>query len=175
MHYALRDLVLCDQETLTKYFRGVEECFRKWVDSFIISQVNAALKQMNPPLFTTPNGSCTSIYNAFACGINVYLNAHSDKDFTFCAVSIHTRQEYHLMGDKILAYFVFPTMGIAVPLRQGDQLLFDPDVPHMVSSQYNNEDEIYCVSLYLKSNVLGKNDNSLPLTLEEKRLSEPFH
>ena len=117
VHYALRDLVLCDQETLTKYFRGVEECFRKWVDSFIISQVNAALKQMNPPLFTTPNGSCTSIYNAFACGINVYLNPLLDKNFMFCAVSIHTRQEYHLMGDKILAYVVFPTIGIAVSLR----------------------------------------------------------
>ena len=98
VHYALRDLVLCDQETLTKYFRGVEECFRKWVDSFIISQVNAALKQMNPPLFTTPNGSCTSIYNAFTCGINMYLNTHSDKDFTFCAVSIQTRVEGQRKG-----------------------------------------------------------------------------
>jgi mannose-6-phosphate isomerase class I len=71
----------------------------------------------------------TRIYGAFACGINVYLNAHTDQDFTFGAVSIQMKQEYTNDMDTVV-YFCFPRLGLAVPLRPGDVLFFNPLEPH---------------------------------------------
>ena len=72
--------------------------------------------------------------------------------------------------DAILAYFCFPTLGVAIPLRAGDQFIFNPCVPHMVSSRCHNEIDIVVVSLYLKSKVVGLNDNSVPLTPEQEAI-----
>jgi hypothetical protein len=41
---------------------------------------------------------------------------------------------------------------------------------HCVSSRVDNADEIYCVSLYLKSDNVGKNDNSIEITVDEEKL-----
>ena len=63
---------------------------------------------------------------------------------------------------------VFPRLGISVPLRPGDVLFFNPQEQHMVSSRCDNGDDIYCVSLYLKSDNMGKNDNSMELNSYEQ-------
>ena len=72
---------------------------------------------------STKNWPQTSsqIYGAFASGVNVYLNSHSDRDFTFSAVTIRTKDAY-TPNQKIVAYFTFPRLGVAVPLRPGDVL-----------------------------------------------------
>ena len=93
----------------------------------------------------------------------MYLNMHSDVDYTYCATSIHQREEY-FDSQNVVAYFAFPRLGIAIPLRPGDILFFNPKEPHCVSSRCDNDDEIFCVSLYLKSANIGKNDNSMSLT-----------
>jgi hypothetical protein len=38
----------------------------------------------------------------------------------------------------------------------------------MISSRCKDEDDIYCISFYLKSNLIGGNDNSLPLNKKQK-------
>jgi hypothetical protein len=63
-----------------------------------------------------------------------------------------------------VVYFCFPTLGVTVPLHPGDFLLFNALIPHCVSSQYRQDDAIMCVSMYLKSAVVGMNNNDLPLT-----------
>ena len=37
-------------------------------------------------------------------------------------------------NDTVVAYFCFPTRGVAIPMRPGDFLLFDATLPHSISS-----------------------------------------
>jgi hypothetical protein len=70
------------------------------------------------------------------------------------------------MDAEVCNYFTFAKQGIAVALRPGDMLLFNPIYQHCISSRtsiYESED-VFCLSLYLKTAIVGKNDNTLPLT-----------
>ena len=60
-------------------------------------------------------------------------------------------------------FFFFPSLGIVVPLRPGDVLFFNPRVHHCVSSRCHNADDMYALSLYLKSDNIGLHDNSIEL------------
>ena len=75
-------------------------------------------------------------------------------------VQAHIDNHDYQVNDRIVCYFAFPRIGIAVALRPGDFLLFDPQEPHSISSCYKAEDEIFCASSYLKTAIVGLNDNS---------------
>ena len=94
----------------------------------------------------------TRIYGAFASGIDVYLNKHTDKDFTYWCTTIHMKVGYTL-NQNIVGYFTFPRLGIAIPIRPGDVLFFNPQEPHCVSSCCDNADHIYCLSLYSTNQI----------------------
>jgi hypothetical protein len=67
---------------------------------------------------------------------------------------------------------MFPEQGIAVALRPGDMLIFNPKYHHRLSSYtctYQNKD-VYFMLLYIKSAVVGKNNNSIPLNDKETDL-----
>ncbi len=69
-------------------------------------------------------------YGAIAFGRNVHLRCHTDQDYMMSVIQIHLdgRDSYSI-DEKVVAYFCFPTLGIAVALRPGDFLLFNPTVP----------------------------------------------
>jgi len=73
-------------------------------------------------------------------------------------VQVHIDNSYQV-DDRIVCYFAFPRIGIAVALRPGDFLLFNPQEPHSISSRCRAEDELFAVSYYLKTAVVGLNDN----------------
>ena len=126
---------------------------------------------LKPQTFVAGKQSKLHMYGAFACGVNVYLNAHKDQDFLYSAVTIHMKLEEYTFQHAIVAYFCFPRLGVAVPLRPGDILIFDPCEPHCVSSRCRHDDNIYCLSLYLKTANVGLNDNSYPLTNKQEKLA----
>ena len=99
-------------------------------------------------------------YNGIGFGINVFLRCHIDHDFTMSIVQVHIENHSYQVDDKIVCYFAFPRIGIAVALRPGDFLLFNPQEPHSISSRCRAEDELFCVSYYLKTAVVGLNDNN---------------
>ncbi len=99
-------------------------------------------------------------YNGLDFGISVYLRSHIDQDFTMSIVQAHTNNRNYQVDNKILCYFAFPRIGMAVALWPGDFLLFNPQEPHSISSHCRSEDEIFCISSYLKMGVVGLNDNS---------------
>ena len=72
------------------------------------------------------------------------------------------------LSDDICYYFVFTEYGVAVALCPGDVLLFNPLAYHSVTTLVSLENEVWCCSLYLKMGVVGKNNNSMPLTELEK-------
>jgi hypothetical protein len=55
-------------------------------------------------------------------------------------------------------------LGVAIPLRPGDYLMFNSLIPHFVSSRCNNNDNVVLLSTYLKTAVVGMNNNKLELT-----------
>jgi len=57
---------------------------------------------------------------------------------------------------------------VAVPLRNGDMLLFNPNVPQCVSSRCNGEKEAFCVSFCFDPLLPSENSNGHALTLEEE-------
>ena len=73
-----------------------------------------------------------------------------------------------------MSYFCFPSMGMAVALRPGDILAFNPREPHAVSSRCHPDDKIICVSMYMKTAVIGLNDNSVQLTPMENHILENY-
>ena len=82
-------------------------------------------------------------------------------------MSLHLLGYQYKLIDGIIAYFCFPRLGVAVPLRPGDILVFNPTEPHATSSRCNSENKVYCLSMYLKTAVVGLHDNTIPLTSTE--------
>jgi hypothetical protein len=91
---------------------------------------------------------------------------------TACCHALRDDIDQYILHAEVSNYFVFPEQGIPVALRPGDKLIFNPKYHHCLSSRayaYQNKD-VYSLSLYLKSAVVGKNDNSIPLADKETDL-----
>ena len=182
IHYALLKSAPIHQERLLKYFRGIEHLFEMYVDTPHIRLIREAIDLVQAKTFTIPSrqsqgnlisSASSRIYGAFACGVNVYLNAHTDEDFTYCATSVYMRVRYRFSQD-IVAYFAFLKLGIAFPLRPGDVLFFNPKEDHCISSHCKDEDDIYCMSLYFKTDIIGLNDNSIALSHHKDYLFQQY-
>ena len=60
------------------------------MNAYSITQVRHAIVLVDAKTFT-PNKDVgdSSIYQGLDLGVNVYLNCHQDKDFTYCAVAVN--------------------------------------------------------------------------------------
>ena len=72
-----------------------------------------------------------TIYGTYASGVDLYLSSHWYKDYTYCATSIYEKKLY-LESQNVVAYFAFPQLRIAIPLRPGNSILFNPKEPHCI-------------------------------------------
>ena len=116
----------------------------------------------------------TTIFSSMNISQDAYLRAHTDPDFTYSVMSAHLLDHQYLQ-DEIIAYFCFPTLGVAVPIRPGDQLIFNPQVPHCISSRCNPHQTVISTALYLKAAVVGLNDNTLELTPQQQMLASKHY
>jgi hypothetical protein len=164
-------------ESLLCLMRRAEESFKTIADHQVISHIHHAKNAVPFKTFTPKNrkSSCANIFGGMAFGTNVFLRCHTDQDFTMSIsqVFVEGKANYHL-NDDVIVYFCFPTLGTAVPLRPGDYLLFNPLIPHCISSRCKYDDKIMCVSMYLKTAIVGLNDNSLPLTPSQSQLADRY-
>ena len=153
---------------INQHAGGMEYIFRSFGNIESVSVAEAGSRLINHP---TIDGC--RIYSGLAFGTNTYLPVHTDKDFTSSIVMVINRNKC-VDNEEESAYFCFPRMAVAVPLRPGDVLIFDPREPHCLSSRCRSEDELVCLSLYLKSAVVGLNNNSRVLTKKEQRLADLY-
>ena len=164
-------------ESLLWLMRRAEECFKTIADHQVISHIHHAKKAVPFKTFTStnPKSSSAKFLGGIAFGTNVFLPCHTDEDFTMsiAQVFLEGKTSYDLNND-VIVYFCFPTLGIAIPLRPGDYLMFNPLIPHFISSRCKHEDDIICLTMYLKTAIVGLNDNSLPLTPSQKQLAEQY-
>jgi hypothetical protein len=162
------------RHVVQKFVASVEHLYCAYVSYEEIEIVTKAIEHVDastftmPPSKSNPNPKVAKIYGAMAVGFNVFLATHTDKDFAYSAVSVQCKNECHMNKERILVYFAFPALGIAIPLKVGDVLFFNPNEPHCITSRVNEIDDLYCVSLYLKSASIGLNNNSIPLTDMQK-------
>jgi hypothetical protein len=121
-----------------------------------------------------------SVLPSFSAALNTCLCLHTDEDFFYSVLmTASTRAlkediDQFKMDADVSNYFVFAEQGIAVAVRPGDILVFNPKYHHCSSSRaldYENED-VFSMSLYLKSAVVGKFNNTLPLNETEMKLLE---
>ena len=161
-------------DTVVSYVRNLERLFEAFAESEVLLMVQEARKLLNYRTLRGAGRQC-EIFGAFAFGRNVYLPSHKDKDFTYSIISVHVRDGYYSEADNnVVAYFCFPRLGVAVPLRPGDVLIINPLEPHSVSSRCYESHEVFCFSAYLKSSNVGLNDNKLELCPEEKTLAQEY-
>jgi hypothetical protein len=71
---------------------------------------------------------------------------------------------------SIVTHFCFPTLGVAVPLRPGDFLMFNARITHCISSRCKQRDHVIALTMYLKTAVVGMNNNDLDLTTAQTSL-----
>jgi hypothetical protein len=158
-------------DALMWMMRRAELCFEQIPDHQVISHVCHA-RSLVP--FKAMSGS--KYYGGMAFGCNVFLQWHTDSDYTMSITQVFLkgRPEYQL-NDQIIAYFCFPTLGVAVPLRPGDYFTFNALIPHCISSRCNMEDDIMCTSVYLKTAIVGMHNNALELTDKQSQIANKLN
>jgi hypothetical protein len=171
--YHKRSMPSAHWNNLVETLFDVEKVVATFVSTEELRRVNFAkeligYKTMTPTSDDTVVIPC-KIFGALAYGRNVHLSCHTDRDFSKSVVSVHIDGKGYKVDDAIVAYFCFPRLGIAVALRPGDVLIFNPSEPHAISSRCNKKHDVFCVSMYLKTAVVSLNDNSLPLTKNEDK------
>ena len=98
-----------------------------------------------------------------------------DNDYTMSMVQIHLKGKVkYNIEDDVVVYFCFPTLGVAVPLRPGDFLIFNALIPHCVSSRCREADKILSIAMYLKTSVVGLNNNQLPTSSVQTGLADRY-
>ncbi len=115
-----------------------------------------------------------NVFNGVAFGMNVYLRAHIDHDFTYSVIQAHVERPVYGVKDEVVCYFCFPKHGIAVPLRPGDFLLINALEYHCVSSRCRSDDDVFVLSCYLKTAVVGGNDNKRELNEKEMKSLQAY-
>ena len=149
---------------LMKLIRQAEYCLETIADHDILSHLYHAknlvhYKTMN--VKTVSEQACLKYYGALAFGCNVFLQCHTINDHTLSIAHIHLKgKEKYELSDDVVLYFCYSTLGVAVPLRPGDFLIFNALIPHCVSSRCRQVDQVMVILMYPKSAVVGMNNNN---------------
>jgi hypothetical protein len=157
--HLLRSLPHAHKE-MSRILRQIERRCAKWIRTLDLKAVGKAKELGKYPGFSYSGKDGESqIWPSLACGRNTFLPLHTDMDYFLSAVAVHTNRQ---TGNVVLQYFCFPTLGITVALRNGDVLLFNPTIPHCISSPTSDRYEVFSMSAYLKSLVVSGNSNLQP-------------
>ena len=164
-------------DMIVRYVRSGEACFRRFLDTMTVQHISAASGLFEYFRMVSGCGdelTENEIFQGIGFGTKVFLACHTDWDFTYSISSPHIKGGAYTNDGDILLYFCFPRIGIAVPLRAGDMILFNPKEPHAVSSRLRKEDDVVVLSLYLKTAIVGGNDNDAILTPDQSSMAERF-
>ena len=109
--------------SLVWMMKSAERSFRSIANHAVLSHVHHAKRVVPFKTFSSPIDDTSGKFNAeffggIAFGTNVFLRCHTDADFTFSIIQVLLKgKSQYLLDDDVVVYFCFPTIGIAVPLR----------------------------------------------------------
>ena len=183
-----------DIKNVNDYFSFVENTVKQYLPSCLLEKLQIAmnligmedfnqLKSYNekkknlddlfPTNINTDKNTSFSFMPSASFGSNNLLPLHTDKDMFLSVVHVHAMTDiieqntksYYRPNSKICKYFTFNN-GSSVAMRSGDILVFNPTIPHCVSSTTDDysDDKVFCVSHYFKSLIAGRNDNTIKFT-----------
>jgi len=110
------------------------------------------------------------IWASIATSYNYVSPAHTDEDAFLSCLTVSyvpigngNKKYFYKLDMPVAVYFCIPEFNIAVGLRPGDVIFFNPLHYHCVSQRTEDyaADEIFVTSFYMKSKQLGGNDNNL--------------
>jgi hypothetical protein len=163
---SVRGLFDLDVHQHDALFRYVRKCEKLAMNSMSLPTTRGfnAAKHLFPFRTFPGRGNHDSACHAFssiATALNVCLNSHTDDDSFYGVVTNLDADPLKSpqVDDDVALYFTFPTLGLAIALRPGDILVFNPAIFHSVSSRCDPTKNIWCTSLYTKNAVVGGNDN----------------
>ena len=168
-HYKMEDGIDSkDWDIVVTAIRRAEHAFENIAGTDIIRRIEEARKMVGWERAQLSKGAeGGKIFNGIAFGLNIHLRAHIDHDFTYSIIQIHVDgMEYDVRG-PVICYFCFPRRGIAVPMRAGDFMIINAMEYHCVSSRCDPSMDVFCLSSYLKTAVVGGNNNKRKLSQRE--------
>jgi hypothetical protein len=148
-----------EHEEISRMLARMEQCSAKYIQTLDLKALEEAKRLGNYHGFLFPGkkGRESCIWPSIGYGRNVFLPVHTDNDYFLSAAVMYTNMK---TSDEIMAYFCFPTEGISVALRNGNVLLFNPKIPHCLSSPCKPHLQAFSLSAYLKSLVVSGNSNN---------------
>ena len=164
-----------DLEVYSRYIMAVEHCMMEWMSPAMMRVYSAIGRECGHCNLLLADGQVSRIWPSMVVGRNVFLNVHDDNDYSVGIVTVIAEEEEGAgLSDDIICYFCFPTLGIAIPLRSGDLLLFNPRIPHCVSARVDGRKEAYCVSFYIGDMLVSGKDKERVVYEREHELSRRF-
>ena len=99
-----------DWDEVIKSIRRGEHAFHGYLGTNVIRQIREAKKLVSWDTPQTSSGKIGNIFSSVAFGVNVFLPAHKDLDFTYSLIQVHVNSQYDL-NDAVVCYFCFPRLG----------------------------------------------------------------
>jgi len=150
---------------LSKFWCKLEMIAEAYIDSESLHSM-LIVKQISPFTgFKLTHKRClpdSKFWTSIALSKNILMSQHTDDDFFLGAVSVLSETGFDA-HNEILQYFCFPGLGISVPLRHGELIMFNPSILHCISSRVKCDKNVIVASLYLKTAVVGGNDKDIVL------------
>jgi len=163
-----------DYNHLLKMKRRLEFIIKRWLPFRMLTALSLSRELVgDTATMDDRRPSRSSIWSSVATSFNYMSPAHTDEDsFLSCltvsflpkAIELSTAKKSKKKYDvnlPVACYFCFPEYGLAVALRPGDVLIFNPLHYHCLSQRtedYRDED-IFVTSFYMKAKQLGGNYN----------------
>ena len=187
----------------SSFLRTLESVFAKYSRSQVIRYIRDAKTVSGYGTILPSSGDAkqgTSFYSSLCVGKNISLSPHVDDNFFYSVMTVllegykppkkYPKPSYR---DKIIAFFCCPDLNLAVPLRHGDVIIFNPRERYSLSTRTDGSDNIMAISLFTETSTgeLGRNnstniirytqvylvagrDESIPLTEEQRKLAASF-
>jgi len=167
---------------LSDLFGQAERLAEEWCGDLMYA-LRAAKEAVPWKTFESTRGRA-NYWSAIAIAYNYFSAAHVDEDFFLSVFAVNaehpsehasTQEEAGYDPDAPIAtYICFPNHGVAVAMRPGDFLFFNPLKYHCCSTKTSayEDAKVYCSSIYLKTAVVGGNDNNTPLTETQELILE---
>ena len=109
----------------------------------------------------------TALSTQFCVGQNYWAPMHIDKDYFYTTLSCFSLEDFsketdekarRVMQERVLYHFAFPEYGIAVPMRHGDVMVFDPREKHCATNPHVEDSLI--VSAYTTMRMINAHVNT---------------
>jgi hypothetical protein len=146
---------------------------KMWMPFGLLTILNELKKQSNDEKTLLGDGvGKRTVWASCATSFNYISPAHIDQDSFLSIMTVSFVPKNHPVENKysyimdmpVAVYFCIPVRNLAIALRPGDVIIFNPLEYHCISqrTEHYRTEEVFITSFYFKTMQIGLNDNSIP-------------